>query len=52
MPGAVPRTATQALSEALLPYVLDICKSDWESNTALASGINVKNGEIILATLT
>lgn len=51
MPGAVPRTATQALSEALLPYVLDICKSDWQSNTALASGINVKNGEIILATL-
>lgn len=51
MPGAVPRTATQALSEALLPYVLHLCDSDWQSNTALASGINVQNGEIILETL-
>lgn len=51
MPGAVPRTATQALSEALLPYVLQLSDSDWQSNKALASGINVKNGEIILETL-
>lgn len=51
MPGAVPRTATQALSEILLPYVLHLCDSDWQSNVALASGINVQNGEIILETL-
>ena len=51
MPGAVPRTATQALSEALLPYVLEICESDWQANEALASGINVQNGQIILPTL-
>jgi len=51
MPGAVPRTATQALSAVLLPYVLQICETDWESNSVLASGINLKNGEIILDTL-
>jgi len=51
MPGAVPRTATQALSAVLLPYVLQICEKDWESNSVLASGINLKNGEIILDTL-
>jgi alanine dehydrogenase len=51
MPGAVPRTSTQALSAALLPYVLQLCKSDWQSNPALASGVNCQNGIIILPTL-
>jgi alanine dehydrogenase len=52
MPGAVPRTSTQALSGVLLPYVLQLCEADWQSNLALASGINLQNGEIILSTLT
>ena len=51
MPGAVPRTATQALSRVLLPYVARLCEADWQSDTALSSGINVKSGEIILTTL-
>lgn len=51
MPGAVPRTATQALSKALLPYVVSLCEPDWQSNPALASGVNLQNGEIILPTL-
>lgn len=51
MPGAVPRTATQALSAVLLPYVMQICDDNWESNSALAGGINLKKGEIILPTL-
>jgi len=51
MPGAVPRTATQALSRVLLPYVARLCKADWQSDTALSSGINIKSGEIILTTL-
>ena len=51
MPGAVPRTATQALSAALLPFVLRLCKPDWQSDTALAAGINLENGTIILSTL-
>lgn len=51
MPGAVPRTSTQALSAVLLPYVLQLCEVDWQSNSALSSGINVQNGEIILPAL-
>ena len=51
MPGAVPRSATQALSAAIFPYVLQLCEKDWYSNPALESGINLENGEIILATL-
>lgn len=51
MPGAVPRTSTQALSAALLPYVSLLCETGWQSDPALASGINVQNGEIKLQTL-
>ena len=51
MPGAVPRTATQALSEVLFPYVIEICETDWQANEGLADGINVQNGKIILPTL-
>jgi len=51
MPGAVPRTATQALSAVLLPYVLQLCESDWQQNPVLASGINVQNGAVILPAL-
>lgn len=51
MPGAVPRTSSQALSAAIFPYVLQLCQADWQSNPALASGINLENGEIILSTL-
>jgi alanine dehydrogenase len=51
MPGAVPRTATQALSAVLLPFVLQLCEPDWQSDTALASGINLENGAIILPVL-
>jgi len=51
MPGAVPRTSTQALSRVLLPYVARLCDADWVSDTELSSGINVQNGEITLATL-
>ena len=46
MPGAVPRSASQALSAALLPYALRLAKPDWEKNVDLASGINVKGGKI------
>lgn len=51
MPGAVPRTSTQALSAALLPYVSELCKPNWHDNSALASGINVENGKIVLQAL-
>jgi alanine dehydrogenase len=51
MPGAVPRSASQALSAALLPYVHCISRPDWRSNADLKRGINIQAGRIELAAL-
>ena len=50
MPGAVPWTATQALNNSTLPYVLQLANhgaSALEKDSVLAKGLNVKNGKII-----
>ena len=47
MPGAVPRSATQALSAALSPYVLAISRPDWKSAAELGRGLNVEAGKIV-----
>lgn len=47
MPGAVPRSASQALSAALLPYVHSLTRADWENSPSLNRGINVASGELI-----
>jgi alanine dehydrogenase len=46
MPGAVPRSASQALSAALIPYALRLLQPGWESFPPLAGGVNVSAGEI------
>jgi len=46
MPGAVPRTASQALSAVILPYVQSLCENNWQQNTNLQNGINVRDGAI------
>ena len=46
MPGAVPRTATQALSAAIIPYVQKLADGGLHSDMALKSGINLENGEV------
>jgi len=50
MPGAVPRTSTFALTNATLPYALEIAKKGIKKtaakHTALKRGINVHNGKI------
>ncbi len=51
MPGAVPRSASQALSAALLPYVHCISQPDWQSNADLSRGINIAAGRIEHAAL-
>ncbi|MFV2061055.1 MAG: alanine dehydrogenase [Gammaproteobacteria bacterium] len=51
MPGAVPRTASQALSAALLPYIQKLTDKNWHNDVYLNSAINVANGEIIYPTL-
>jgi len=47
MPGAVPRSASQALSAALLPYVLELAAPDWKFCRPLSRGINIEAGEIV-----
>jgi len=47
MPGAVPRSASQALSAALVPYILRLCQPGWEQAEDLAAGINVRAGKIV-----
>ena len=46
MPGAVPRTASQALSAVILPYVQCLCEDNWQQHKSLQSGINVRDGSI------
>jgi alanine dehydrogenase len=50
IPGAVPRTSTQALVHATLPYVRALADLGWpgasERYAHLASGVNVEGGEI------
>ncbi len=47
MPGAVPRSASQALSAALIPYVRKLAGEGWRDDPALAAGINVDAGSVI-----
>jgi len=51
IPGAVPRTATQALSAAILPYLVTLVNTaesgDWLNNVQINQAINVKAGEIV-----
>lgn len=46
LPGAVPRTATIALSKAILPYVQDLAAG--KMTPLLESGINVIDGKLCL----
>ncbi|MDH5472354.1 MAG: alanine dehydrogenase [Gammaproteobacteria bacterium] len=46
MPGAVPRTASQALSAMITPYVLRLCEKDWGQASDLRQGINIRGGRI------
>lgn len=47
MPGAVPRSSSQALSAAILPYVQHMARPDWESVQALSRGVNVRGGDLV-----
>src|SRR5690606_31174730 len=48
MPGAVPQTSSQAICAAILPWVNKLAAGgDWQSNPALARGINVAGGKLI-----
>ena len=50
MPGIVPRTSTQALTNATLPYLLTLASSGVEAavraDTGLAKGVNLTQGKV------
>lgn len=51
MPGAVPFTSTQALTNTTLPYVLQIANKGWKKaikeNKSLENGVNLVNGHVV-----
>lgn len=51
MPGAVPYTSTLALTNATLPYALQLANKGWkracEENEELKLGLNIINGDIV-----
>ncbi|MFE7194628.1 alanine dehydrogenase [Kitasatospora sp. NPDC057541] len=53
MPGAVPNTSTYALTNATLPYVVELANRGWKEalrrDAALAKGLNVHEGQITFA---
>lgn len=50
MPGALPKTSTMALTNATLPYVLQIADKGWQQamrdNPEIRRGANVINGQV------
>ncbi len=47
MPGAVPRSASQALSAAILPYTLQLASGHWKGQQELLKGINIEAGQLV-----
>lgn len=47
LPGAVPRTASQALSGAILPWVAMLAERRLDEVPALRAGVNVRGGELV-----
>ncbi|HLV25099.1 MAG TPA: alanine dehydrogenase [Gemmatimonadales bacterium] len=53
MPGGVPRTSTLALTNATLPYALQLANKGWKTalrdNAALLKGLNIAEGKVTYA---
>ncbi len=51
MPGAVPNTSTYALTNATLPYILELAGRGWREalsrDAALALGLNTHEGQVV-----
>ena len=51
IPGAVPRTSTFALTNATLPYILELADWGWReaarSSEAVATGLNLVEGQVV-----
>jgi alanine dehydrogenase len=50
MPGAVAKTSTMALTNATLPYALEIANKGWlnavKENAEIAKGVNIVSGKV------
>ena len=50
MPGGVPRTSTLALTNATLPYAIQLADKGWKralkENPALLKGLNMTGGHV------
>jgi alanine dehydrogenase len=51
MPGAVPCSASQALSAALIPYLNSLTGPDWQSDPRLSAAVNLTSGELVYPAL-
>lgn len=51
MPGAVPNTSTYALTNATLPYIVELANRGWvealRRDAALAKGLNTHDGKVV-----
>ncbi|MGW7352053.1 alanine dehydrogenase [Streptomyces sp. NPDC054784] len=51
MPGAVPNTSTYALTNATLPYIVELANRGWRDalrrDATLAKGLNTHEGEVV-----
>jgi alanine dehydrogenase len=51
MPGAVPMTSTEALTNATISYAIEIANKGWKKacneNEPLKKGLNIINGDIV-----
>lgn len=51
MPGAVPNTSTYALTNATLPYIVELANRGWAEalrrDAALAKGLNTHEGQVV-----
>lgn len=51
MPGAVPNTSTYALTNATLPYILELANRGWvealRRDATLAKGLNTHDGQVV-----
>ncbi len=51
MPGAVPNTSTHALTNATLPYIVELANRGWREalrrDVALAKGLNTHEGQVV-----
>ncbi|MBE0502390.1 MAG: alanine dehydrogenase [Desulfuromonadales bacterium] len=51
MPGAVPLTSTMALTNATLPYILDLANRGWRQaageSSGIKAGLNIVDGKVV-----